>query len=691
MEFPFSYDNFFSKHSPIVGNQDLNLVSLPQDNSTRAKRKEDENDFIYLPNSKKNCLASLFVTSPYTIDTLLHLINSLENAVDCIVGEWEIDDNKKDEELVADFCKKNLDEINDHEVIKELISLYAWASILQEGCPAAEYSQEGLLEFLGCKFLFDLITGKPNFETKGLADFDSIHDLSIKVAEKQGLDIIYEAAQGAFCVDDSNRKSDCADLLFDFFDGTVSQEECFNLMAYMYEDDDSYLATHPLYLDVYLTIITSQRLYGTLPKEIPPLDSIKSERAKILIEKIESYVRTKPEVEPKQKDFGHNFLSEYNSPKIYESSLHYNTNVYRGFSLRPDNTFMNGIENGGNTCYMDTVISSLLATLPGLKDNLFLIANEHTKIQSLFYNIVKQVVGEETKSISKNEMNEFRLVLQKQFPKKFTEMWNALADLHQVYEQDPKEFEELLVDLIEDPYTQAKAQEDAAVFLECLLNKECLGPVLFPNPTHCFKQWRRFARPEKLEGEDKYDYSETFNTVFDLDHYSPIVPIKIEEGNGETAPLGDLLTGMKKSIKTVHIYEKGDQKKYLPIDLMCLEQPVIFSKEEAPPYFIVQLGRFGFNNQAFKRQNPVPVSEIVSIPLCEKRTSKVLDESVNYQLCAVVVHHGFSPNGGHYVTYEKKGNSWNLYDSLEGVSQCAEQIVPHAVLTNGYLYYYKKI
>lgn len=75
--------------------------------------------------------------------------------------------------------------------------------------------------------------------------------------------------------------------------------------------------------------------------------------------------------------------------------------------------------------------------------------------------------------------------------------------------------------------------------------------------------------------------------------------------------------------------------------------------DDVPNTLVLHLKRFSFGNMFAKITKHIQFSPTLLLPQydSESRTTK----TVNYDLCGVVVHHGYSTHSGHYIAYVKVG------------------------------------
>ena len=73
--------------------------------------------------------------------------------------------------------------------------------------------------------------------------------------------------------------------------------------------------------------------------------------------------------------------------------------------------------------------------------------------------------------------------------------------------------------------------------------------------------------------------------------------------------------------------------------------------DDVPNTLVLHLKRFSFGNMFAKITKHIQFSPTLLLPQydSESRTTK----TVNYDLCGVVVHHGYSTHSGHYIAYVK--------------------------------------
>lgn len=191
-----------------------------------------------------------------------------------------------------------------------LIDLLCWKHLYEKGhLPGNDNDQ--LLKFLGVNNFFELICPPPGTSKLKMKLFNPHADLETLKKFMDGLEstqhpivkdytlnpLIKRFTQSVISTRFSQKfhydqSSLCKTIIHRYFHGSISTSECKSLTSYMLNScGKSWLGCRPQYLALYLRILLSNKLTNRLPKEMPDVKSIKNEEARILVQKIESYLR----------------------------------------------------------------------------------------------------------------------------------------------------------------------------------------------------------------------------------------------------------------------------------------------------------------------------------------------------------------------------------------------------------------
>ncbi len=238
---------------------------------------------------------------------------------------------------------------------------------------------------------------------------------------------------------------------------------------------------------------------------------------------------------------------------------------------------------------------------------------------------------------------------------------------------------------------QARVQEDAGDFLMCILED-----VLQMVPDAHFLKKRTFQPldvREQIESE-RYNYAAALSTKYEeLKENMTDISLKYA---GEDIEFGDLATGVcQTNDMDLNAYRKDEKDtsgpKYRTIMVHHQEQLVVESKDKAPSFFCARLTRFSQDPKTsvkLKHHTPVAPSLVLQFRIQGEEES---DNRVNYCLHAITVHSGANADGGHYYCYLLHEDKIYKYDDLAAPELCTNQTkVWQDVLTNGYVFYYRK-
>ncbi|MBS0634525.1 MAG: hypothetical protein JSR37_03585 [Verrucomicrobia bacterium] len=315
----------------------------------------------------------------------------------------------------------------------------------------------------------------------------------------------------------------------------------------------------------------------------------------------------------------------------------------------------NFIPHAANSCYMAATLVPLAYVYDSLVQASFKKFERMvvTAARDQFRALYTQLKAEAITEISITQVNFLRLALQTSYDYRFFK---------------PTE----------------RTQEDAGDFLMCILQD-----LLQKKPKGHFIEKRTFQPVEpgtEIEPE-QYDYSAAFAT-----HYKNLDEVMKDITICQGLTFNELVTGVCPTNDVDrNAYRKdpnGDGPKFRTVMAHNQEQLLVESVENAPEFFCARLRRFSQNPQTgLRTKDKTPIAHSLKVEFEVKES----DEKVGYDLQAITVHSGQTLDGGHYYCYLLYDGKIYKYDDLIGVELVADEAkVWQDVLTNGYIFHYKK-
>jgi len=317
-----------------------------------------------------------------------------------------------------------------------------------------------------------------------------------------------------------------------------------------------------------------------------------------------------------------------------------------------------GLDNLGNTCYMNSIIQCL-CNITLLREHFInkeFISNIHNNRKEIpceWYKIVNTIWTNEDGYINPND---FHKIIQIQSVKE------SNGEFVGYRQCDAHEFLNFFLDQLHESLTK-----------EITVNIK--GQILNANDKIAFesmKQWKSFYEKKysiivKLFGGQYYSNVIKGNNI--SSNFDPFFTLEIEIPNSENITLYDCLDNFTDK-EELDIEDPNNIKTYKKIQFWNL-----------PQYLIICLKRFN-KMQKITRHISYPINELDLSKYCEgyfKYNSK-------YTLSSVCIHSGVL-GGGHYFSYCKRGGSWYKFND-RSVDKIDESIL---VNRNAYCLFYEKI
>jgi len=110
-----------------------------------------------------------------------------------------------------------------------------------------------------------------------------------------------------------------------------------------------------------------------------------------------------------------------------------------------------------------------------------------------------------------------------------------------------------------------------------------------------------------------------------------------------------------------------------------------------PQYLFINIARY--NNSIHKNSTSLEIANIFNITTPVNLIDKINNSNNNYnnniyKLIGIVVHHGNSLNGGHYITYLKINNNWKLFNDNH-VSDIDLNLYDESIMKNACILLYQ--
>lgn len=316
-----------------------------------------------------------------------------------------------------------------------------------------------------------------------------------------------------------------------------------------------------------------------------------------------------------------------------------------------------GLVNFGNTCYCNSVIQALYFCQPfrekilqykqSLKKSGAQKENLLTCLADLFHNIATQ----------KRRVGTIA-------PKRFITKLKKENELFDNYmQQDAHEFLNYLLNTIS----------------ETLLDEKKGKPMMVKNGTLKKGQQpsssvpaveRERTRSDSQPGSSKSSDSTWIHDIFQGTLTNETRCLSCESVSSKDEDFLDLSVDVEQNASITHCLRVfsntetlcGEQKYYCETCCSHQEAHKGMRIKKLPKMLALHLKRFKYVDQLSRYTK---LSYRVLFPL-ELRLFNVSDDAVNgdrlYDLCAVVVHCGATPNRGHYITVVKSNNFWLLFD-----------------------------
>ncbi|CAJ0942853.1 unnamed protein product, partial [Mesorhabditis belari] len=315
-----------------------------------------------------------------------------------------------------------------------------------------------------------------------------------------------------------------------------------------------------------------------------------------------------------------------------------------------------GLVNFGNTCYCNSVIQALYFCQPfrekvlqykqQLKKSGNPKENLLTCLADLFHNIATQ----------KRRVGTIA-------PKRFITKLKKENELFDNYmQQDAHEFLNYLLNTISETLIDEKKERPPAVKNGTLRKSH-------PPPTSV-QETRERTRSDSQPGCSRVSESTWVQDIFQGTLTNETRCLNCESVSSKDEDFLDLSVDVEQNASITHCLRVfsntetlcADQKYYCETCCSHQEAQKRMRIKKLPRMLALHLKRFKYVDQLSRNTK---LSYRVLFPL-ELRLFNVSDDAVNgdrlYDLCAVVVHCGATPNRGHYITVVKSHNFWLLFD-----------------------------
>ncbi|ODV89375.1 hypothetical protein CANCADRAFT_138945 [Tortispora caseinolytica NRRL Y-17796] len=305
-----------------------------------------------------------------------------------------------------------------------------------------------------------------------------------------------------------------------------------------------------------------------------------------------------------------------------------------------------GLVNAGVTCYLNSVLQTLLH-IPGFANYLlYTHRNECNRSDSCYICILSEIADNVV--LAKSTKTPY-------LPRPLINKLKKLGPGFNIYDQeDAHEFLLSLIDSLQDSLV-TKSMPDSlkeTSALHCLFGGRIRQQI---RCSKCRKASNRFEASLDLS----LDLRPSVKTLSEaLSDFFEKEELTVKEGNAYKCDSCDEYVD---ALKSVDLYEP-------------------------PEYLIIHLKRFGFSAFGTTQKIQRPISFTQHISLADYTIKH--PEKANYELIGLISHSGKSANSGHYVCYCKQpSGTWAKYDDDE-----VQQVSFNAVLkAQAYMLFYAKV
>lgn len=377
---------------------------------------------------------------------------------------------------------------------------------------------------------------------------------------------------------------------------------------------------------------------------------------------------------------------------------------------------LSGLNNLGNTCYLNSVLQPLAHTKPFLQ---YLLNNKYN--DNLKDNIIKKLIGKtEIKEIKKEKYEEeYNKTMTVSMYKLFDCMWREICTV------SPKTIKTNIATL-NDMFagnSQHDSQEILCYILDSIHEETKCSVKIIPKWTEEMKQFIETCEEYKKTSnnniaeyikehrrEHVYYSGMLYYERYIKNSYSIITKLFtglfytktecLECGNISNAfdPFVTISLGINSSNNLEECLKSYSEEEHLKGDDLykcsCCNKMVEAKKRiyiwESPEILIIHLKRFLVRNGSITHK----LDKSINIPLegLELKDNYVENNniSIKYNLYAVTAHTG-NCNGGHYVSYIKNGIDNYWYRMNDEMVYRETESIENKINTSAYILYYNKV
>lgn len=305
-----------------------------------------------------------------------------------------------------------------------------------------------------------------------------------------------------------------------------------------------------------------------------------------------------------------------------------------------------GLHNIGNTCFMNSVLQSLLYT-PGFYN--YIVSGDHSKICNIKGFCMACLM----------ERHAYEVLTQQGgvvYPRDIFLNLKKIGDFQLLTQEDAHEFYGQVLDRLHTSFLKISNEEKTDPLTEGTTLMRQLFGGYFQNQVQC------------CECKSVSRTYEPFTTL----------PISVSPSTSSVEQALLQFTAIE-HMSEDNGYRCDKCKKAVAADKQLLVRV-------APPILVLSLKRFDFMMGGTKIDRPLIFHNELLLDAIYPKENQAENENYKYVLYALVVHFGKSAYSGHYVSFVKIGERWILFDDAK-----VYEVSPAVVMKQkAYMLFYKR-